>query len=362
MRIAVVCPSVHTGDAVGNDTRAIYHALKSHGHEARIFVHEGEAKDADLDHLDHLPGFLTDPSHVLLLQFAHGWDAWLRLLESARCRKVVRYHNVTPAHFFFDHCMEYAFFCYQGREQIRDLVGVKCDLYLCDSQVNRSDLLEAGLPHDAATAVVPPFHHVDALLAAKADPAVLSAYDDGAVNWLSVGRLAPNKGHALLIDAFARYHHGLNRHSRLLLVGSHDPKLTTYIDGLKRRAEARGVAGAVVFAGKVPETSLKAYYQAADAVVTASEHEGFCVPLVEAMALGVPNVAYGTTAVPETLGDAGLLWDEPDPDLLAESVHALAEDESLGAALARRGRERYRGRFANDRVAEQFLAALKMVA
>src|SRR6185312_16592384 len=104
---------------------------------------------------------------------------------------------------------------------------------------------------------------------------------------------------------------------------------------------------------------LKAYYARASVFVCASEHEGFCVPVVEAMALKVPIVAYGTTAVPHTVGDAGLIWDEPDPFLLAQSIDTVVRDAAVRRQLTERGWRRYRNLFANERIERDFLHALR---
>jgi glycosyltransferase involved in cell wall biosynthesis len=118
----------------------------------------------------------------------------------------------------------------------------------------------------------------------------------------------------------------------------------------------------VFFIDGATESELRGYYQSASVFVLASEHEGFCVPAVEAMALGVPVVGYGSTAVPATVGDAGLLWPEPDPFLLAQSVAAVAAAGPARQALAERGRRRYRERFANQRIQVQLLDALRTLA
>jgi glycosyltransferase involved in cell wall biosynthesis len=104
---------------------------------------------------------------------------------------------------------------------------------------------------------------------------------------------------------------------------------------------------------------LKGYYQTASAFVVASEHEGFCVPVVEAMALGVPVIGYGSTAVPHTVGDAALVWDEPDPFLLAQSLDAVLRDAETRRRLTERGRRRYHNLFDNRRIERDFLHALR---
>jgi glycosyltransferase involved in cell wall biosynthesis len=114
----------------------------------------------------------------------------------------------------------------------------------------------------------------------------------------------------------------------------------------------------VVFAGEVSDHALKAYYQVADAFMITSEHEGFCVPLVEAMAMKVPIVAYASTAIPETVGTAGLVWEERNPYLLAESIKSIVGDRSVGQALSDMGWRRYAQHFTNARIEAEFLNAI----
>src|SRR5262249_23579212 len=149
--------------------------------------------------------------------------------------------------------------------------------------------------------VLPPFHHIDRLAGMPADAGVLSACRDGRTNVLFVGRVAPHKGHAALLEAFAVYHWLYARNRRLLLVGKEGPTMENFNVFLREQARGLGVQGAVTFTGEVSDQCLKAYFQAADVFVSASEHEGFCVPLVEAMALRLPIVAHGCSAVPDTV-------------------------------------------------------------
>ncbi len=119
-----------------------------------------------------------------------------------------------------------------------------------------------------------------------------------------------------------------------------------------------GLEKAVVFTGGVTDESLKAYYLTSDAFMIASEHEGFCVPLVEAMALKLPIIAYGATAIPGTVGEAGLVWETRDPFLLAQSLDAIVRDKSLSLALRQKGERRYDEMYTNERIEADFLRAL----
>jgi glycosyltransferase involved in cell wall biosynthesis len=270
---------------------------------------------------------------------------------------VLKYHNVTPWHFFQGVHGAFVQACVAGRDQMGRLARLGCDRYLADSGYNLAELVEHGAP-PAAGAVVPPFHQVDRLHAVEPDPVVLRAYQDGRCNILMVGRIAPNKGHAQLIDAFAVYHHEYNRTSRLLIVGKADERTGSFQQGLLERVAQRELGEAVVFTGPASDQALRACYQVADVFAITSAHEGFCVPLIEAMAMKVPVVALGSSAIPETVGRAALVWETAEPYLLAESIHQLTTDPAARAALTAAGWQRYREQFSNERIEGRFLQAL----
>jgi glycosyltransferase involved in cell wall biosynthesis len=168
----------------------------------------------------------------------------------------------------------------------------------------------------------------------------------------------PNKNVHHLIEVFAHYHFDYNNNSRLLLVGKGGEGFTPYPKLLHRVVEKLGLTKAVVFTGGVSDEALKASYLVADAFVTVSEHEGFCVPLVEAMSMKLPITAYASTAIPETIGDAGIVWTERNPMLIAGSIDLFVRDRSVRDALGRRGYRRYESMFTNAKAEEIFLQAL----
>ena len=178
-----------------------------------------------------------------------------------------------------------------------------------------------------------------------ADLALIDRFRSGASTWLSVGRLAPNKGHLELVDAFAAYKRIHDAHARLVIVGRADPRLSSYTGAVHARIDQLGIADAVHFLSDVSDGELKSAYLVADALVSLSEHEGFCVPLAEAMALGTPVVGYAAGAVASTAGDAALLWDESDPYLFAASVARIRDDASLRQLLRERGLARIEDSF-----------------
>lgn len=358
-RIAIASPAIVPGDAISRDVLHMARILREQGHEVELFSTTWGKPQPRNDRDLHIRDFLSDdPSALLILHHAIGWPHALPLIASAKCRRIVKYHNVTPARFFNGLDAEYAELCRQGRDQLRGIIAHSCDLYLADSPFNMKDLAALGADPSRCT-VLPPFNDLENLLHLAPDPEILQDYGDGRTNLLFVGRRAPNKGHRLLLDAFAAYHHGHNANSRLILIGRGEPKQEKYTQSLREQVWRLRLHGYVVFVDSVSDAELKAFYQCAAVFVSASEHEGFCVPLVEAMALRVPIVAYGAGAVPHTVGDAAMIWDECDPFLLAQSIAVLVDDAAVRRQLTERGWHRYQECFTNQRIERDFLHTLQ---
>jgi glycosyltransferase involved in cell wall biosynthesis len=356
-RIGILSPSLTTADAVSNDVLGMYDVLRRQGNNVRLFSETRSLGNHQVFDVSGIKRFLKGADDILIYHYSVGWSPVLSLLRDLKCRKAIKYHNVTPAKFFMGFSISDQRLCEDGREQLRHLAQSQCDLYLADSTFNKNELLAEGAS-DSRSFVVPPFHHIDRLAAIAADEAVLGKYSDGTANILTVGRVMPNKGHLTLIEVFAGYYYNCNRNSRLIIVGKGGEGSSPYSKLLHKAVDSVGLKDAVVFSGGVSDEALKSYYLVADAFVMASEHEGFCVPLVEAMSMKLPITAFASTAIPETLGEAGLAWPERDPFLIAESIDLILRDNSVRAALALRGRQRYETKFTNQIIESSFLHAL----
>ena len=278
-------------------------------------------------------------------------------MRAASCRKIIKYHNVTPPEFFDGISEQHKRLCATGRAQLYAIVAAQPDLYLAASAFNKSDLIAAG-SDDRKTFVVPPFNQADALRAAVADLELLDSYHDEDVNLLTVGGVRPNKGHADLIEAFATYYFNFNSQARLFIVGAENNAFERYTERLLELIDWWSIDSRVVFTGEVSDETLKSYYLLADALLITSKHEGFCVPLVEAMAMKVPIVAYASTAIPETVQDAALTWDKRDRYLMAESIDFLQRNEEAKMELVLRGSRRYEENFSNHAIEKRFLDVL----
>jgi glycosyltransferase involved in cell wall biosynthesis len=272
-----------------------------------------------------------------------------------RERLVVDYHNITPSRFFtgWDPVSEARMDL--GRVELRRLAG-QAELGLADSRYNEIELVEVGY---RATSVCPVL--ID-YLRGDPEPEVLARLEQersgGGTRWLFVGRLAPNKCQHDVIGAFGVYRRIFDPGATLTLVGgSAAPRYEQALRGLVTELE---LDGAVHFAGSVPLGHLLAVYRTADVLVCLSEHEGFCVPVIEAMAHGVPVVAFAAAALPDTVGDAAVLLDEKDPLLVACAVDRLVSDAPLRAELVRAGRARAE-EFSLPNTAKQLVAQVSEI-
>lgn len=355
-RVAIVTPSITASDAVSNDVVGMYRVLQKYDFNARIFAESWTLKFPKISPAEAVPAFLKKPDDVLIYHYSRGWDYGLRLVENPGRKTVVRYHNVTPPEFFVKYNADLAAMCLAGRKQLSSIASANCDRYLSASAYNMRELVSEGAS-EAKSFVVPPFHQIDRLFSLPPEREVLKTYGDSKINICMVGRVAPNKGHPALIEAFAAYHHEYNSESRLIIIGKEETRLRNYSPLLRELANRLKVRDAVVFAGEVSEVELRGYYQSAHAFMITSEHEGFCVPLVEAMAMGIPIVAYASSAIGETVGEAGIVWEERNPYLMAETIDRLIR-KSLSVKLSVIGKRRYQEKFTNEKIEESFLNAM----
>ena len=356
-RIAILTRTVTRGDAVGNDALGMYYALKKRGTDVRIYAEGWTLTEPQVYAASEIESFLETDSDLLIYHHSIGWDLSLKLLDSLKCRIVIKYHNVTPPSFFMGISTDFEARCRAGQEQLKALAKSEHELYLSDSEYNMRELLEEGAD-PARNFVLPPFHHIDLLHSLNPDLSVIDKYRTGKANILAVGRVSPNKGHVGLIEAFANYHYNYNSNSRLLVVGKQDDAFTSYYERLHRLVSSLSLQQAVVFTGGVSDEELKAYYMLSHLFMMTSEHEGFCVPLVEAMSMKLPVLAYGSSAIPGTVGEAGVVWGERNPLLMAETIDMLMRDEGLRAAVGEKGWRRYELLFTNLRIEEEFMRML----
>lgn len=357
MRAHQVLVSASPGDAVTDEVLALRPALRTLG-ESDVFARYYDPSLAGdvlplSAYAERAPRRGASPGDVLVVHASIGEPAVAEFLADRPERLVVVYHNISPAAAFAPYDPDFAALLDAGRRELAAL-RPRVAMALADSAFNAADLESMGYADVRVSPLV-----VDARALCGVDPDAgtaghLAAHADGPVA-LFVGQLLPHKRPDLLLQAFHVLCTYLDPRTRLVLVGP--ARLPRYARVLQSYIEELGLPRAWI-TGPVSRGALAAFYRRADLVVTASEHEGFCVPLLEAMAFGVPIVARAFGAVPETAGDAAVvLPPEGGPLLLAEAMAAVLDDDRLRARLVQAG-DRRLGRFDPERSTATFLGHL----
>ncbi len=352
-RIDQVVPTLASRDAIGGHVLQLRDLLRAHGYDSDVFYANATAdRLSDGFPLSRL-GDRASSGRVLLYQLSIG-SGVADVFRERPERKFVNYHNITPADLLEAWLPAVGEEVRWGRAQLRDLAPVT-EFAIADSRFNEQELRDAGY---RATTTLPILLDLDAF-AGEPDPALAARLGakkaEGGTDLLFVGKVSPHKGQHDLVKALAAYRRLYDPSARLHLVGG--AISDEYRLAVERFADELGLLDAVDLAGSVSHEELVAYYAAADAFVCLSNHEGFCVPLVEAMVHRVPIVASSTTAVPETLAGAGLVLPNKEPLRVAAAIDRVVHDEELRSALRAAADERIAA-FALPHVREGFATAL----
>ncbi len=351
MRIIQILPTLSFGDAIGNDTLALKGAIRDMGYETEVYAENIDKRlpaGSGLD-ISKLSGLKKDD--IILYHKSTGTDLTFRI-DEFKCRRIMIYHNITPPEFFRPYSpaatalTEYG---YKGVEYLKD----KIDYCLAVSSYNRSDLLRMGYtcPIDIRPILIRFEDYKQ-----TPDEETIRKYSDGKKNLIFVGRIAPNKKQEDVIRAFYHYKK-LNPESRLILVGSYSG-MENYYNRLVKYAAALGLKEDVVFTGHIKFSAILAFYRIADVFVCMSAHEGFCVPLAEAMFFDVPIVALDTSAISDTLGGSGFLVDDNDPVFVSRVIDRVLNDEALRNELISGQRRRLKD-FSYEKIKDTFTEQLK---
>jgi L-malate glycosyltransferase len=350
VRIDQFVPSLAGRDAIGSHVINARKALRRAGIESDIWGED--IRRAMRSHARHYTQYPTrGPRADLIVYHASGHSRMASWLAGRPEPLVVDYHNVTPSRYFagWDPVAEASMDL--GRIELRRLAPL-ARLGLADSPYNQAELVEAGYRQTAVSPVLVDYDRSRAVPDARALARLQADRVRGGARWLFVGRLAPNKCQHAVIGAFAVYRRVFDPDARLTLVGG--TTAHRYEHALRQLVAELDLGDSVLLAGSVPPGHLIATYQTTDVLVCLSEHEGFCIPLVEAMALGVPVVALAAAAVGDTAGDAAVLLDDKDPLVVARAVCLVLTDAALRSRLIDLGRARSE-EFALERTAKEFV-------
>lgn len=332
MQIHQFHPTVSFGDGVSNQILSLQHLLRQMGYQSEIFCRQlplqFEGKVREIKQYKRY----SSPDNLLILHYSLGYPAdvwdWLQTLPD---RKVVCYHNITPHHFFAGINETFYDAAQQGRQELPYLRPLT-EAGWGDSLFNMQELADNGWERVGVLPIV----FVPKRYTINADKKILECYRDKPTI-LYVSRISPNKKPEDVILTFY-YLKQIRPEAQLVLVGSASG-MELYQEYLQALVNRLGLSD-VVFAGHVGDTEWAAYYRVAKIFISMSEHEGFGIPLLEAMYFSVPVVAYKAGAVADTLGGSGVLVTKKDYPAVAGLLDVLLSDETLRERIIARQRER----------------------
>ncbi len=330
--------SLRTGDAVGNNVMQEYLALKNMGHSIHLY-----SSNADNDFkpflIDRMALLKTVKKQDTLVLYHHSiyWEDGEFILRASNARVVLRYHNITPEMFFTKYSPTFENLSKQGRRQTMDFIkSGKISHYIADSAFNAAELIENGVPAGRIS-VLAPFHKVADFENTRLNLDLLESLLDGKINVLSVGRIVPNKGLHHAMRVIDRYLDFYGNDIRFNVVGECDPHFQHYFKELENLVVQYNMGGHVYFQGKVSFTDLHTFYAASHVLLIMSEHEGFCLPILEAQHHKLPVIALDRGAVNDTMGNEQVSIQDIDADVFASAIHLVARDNDIRNYLAAQG-------------------------
>lgn len=355
-------PSFAQYDAIGLHVQAIQKNLKQLGYESNIYFEKARSDTASLSM--HYPHYRPRSSPKNIVIYHHSTSSAIPFFLFELQDYVIHvYHNITPP-IYFDRINDTDALeeCKNGLRQL-NIVRILAQESWTVSQYNAGELSQHGIM-DAE--VFPLMRDYTRLSRIQPSGKVLWRFRDGKTNFLFVGRVTPNKCQHELIIALKAYQNLYNKNARLILVGGVSPN---YLKSIQNTADQLGIKicmsyleghssdADVLILGQLSDNDLAAFYEVSHLFMCFSEHEGFCVPLVEAMNFNLPILAHQSTAIPETMGRAGILIDKARPREFLPVMHDLVSNQDLRRSIKNHSQRQARN-YTTDKLDQEFLSVL----
>lgn len=344
MKIVQVVDGYKKGDGVGNVVASLDEFLKRNNVETQICNRQLDYEDIESE--------LFGKDIIVFYHLALLMDPVIQYLE---CKKVLIFHNITEPELLAGADDEKRMWCSAGLYD-SSKTAEYFDLAITFSDYSKNCLIHMGW-NEEKIFVLPILVRLNQF-SMKPSKEIIGKYKDDSVNILFTGRVYPNKKQEDLIAAFAAYKRNYQKKAKLFLVGSIAPG--NYYPSLLAYAEKLGVSEDIIFSGFVSFEEYLAYYHIADIYLCMSAHEGFCIPLVEAMYFELPILACPDTAVPDTLAGSGILLKSRNPEYVAGKINELVLDEEYRQKIIDEQNIRKK-QLLPEQLEEQYLSKLKII-
>ncbi len=348
MRIVQITDYLAYGDAISNHMIALMKGLKRHDITCQIYARN--ISPLQKNNAEYYNSYREEKDDIILYHFSTGTDLNHEVLNH-KCKVILNYHNITPPQFFKGYSRLNFESCKKGYEDAQGFIG-KIDSVISDSKYNSLQLKKMGFTCPMYNAPILVDFEQYGQATGVGERKINSAEP---VRILFVGRIAPNKCQEKIIRDFYYYNKLHNSNSQLILAGNYQGCEAYYLR-LKKYVHMLGLKN-VIFTGHIPFIKLLEYYRTSTIFLCESEHEGFCVPLVEAMYFKIPTIAYDSSAIKETLGDAGLIFEKHDPELVCSLIEKILGDQELRMKLETNQVERL-NEFNHEKVLSEYMKIL----
>lgn len=354
--IILMHQTVTNHDAIGNDIERMYQLL-SKGNDCYVYAVYQLNTNVTYISIDKLKKEIKKSDTVIIFHHSGFWEQGEAILDEAECKLVIRYHNITPPEFFEPYDEFYYSQCKYGREQTERLIEKYPQaIWLSDSEYNQKEIHD--VPPEQLV-ICPPFHKIGEWKEKLPSEKVLQELlYDNRLQVLFVGRIAPNKGHLFMLEVLSCYCENYDRSIVLRIVGRPDDLLKGYNEKIRQHIHCHELEDNVRFIGEITDSTLLAYYLGSDAFLCVSEHEGFCVPILEAQSCELPILARNLCAVPDTLGDEQLLLEE-DVREYAAALHELKQNQRLVEYVRTQGKINYETQYTDEVITKKFTEFIK---
>lgn len=330
MIINQLLPAMSYGDAVSNSALNMKKTMEMAGIESRIYAEHIHPKLSNIVQ----PARNIPKDKPVIYHLAIGCDLAYEIPKFTD-KRMLLYHNITPSHYFRGYDEQSGDLCDKGRDELIFLKDY-IDIAFADSKYNESELIDVGYTNTHVTPIIINYEDYEGTYNKELLNRLRQS--KSGTDLLFVGRLAPNKKQEDIIKTFYFYKKYFDVNARLFLVGSYT-RMERYYEQLQGLVKQLGIKD-VYITGHVPFNDILTYYKNADIFVNMSEHEGFCVPILEAMKFEIPIISYKEAAVPETMGNGGLLFLEKDYKSIASLIKVVADDKLLQEKLLSNQKDR----------------------
>ena len=348
--------SVDSHDAIGTDIGAMYNIIKRK-YNCEIYAEKQFNKSFNYIDERQLEEYLASPDNVVIYHHSQYWKRGYEFLKNAKARIIFRYHNITPPDFYKNYYEDAYHSCQLGLDQT--IQFVKEFPNACWLSASKYNLREIEMQHSGNFFVCPPFNTIYQWDNTVPNEILLKGLTESStINALFVGRIVPNKGHKYLFQVIKEYCDNYNERIHLYIVGKPVSPNDKYYLELKDEIGRLNLENVIEFREEVNSRTLLSFYLGCDVYVCCSEHEGFCVPIVEAQHFSLPIVSLSSSAIPETAGENQLVL-EKDASLLAAAIHTVATNKDVRDFLREQGQNNYEERFTPKKIENTFIETVK---